>query len=121
VHATTTRPKITVTADGAGVVSHAGSGLRVDIAQVIPEGAWWVRVSLTGVGVVPRRCGRADWGVGVKARAERDRVSGRRAFEAGAPVGDDVQRGEGRWCGSWGSVGGVRSSVPACRRIGQAS
>ncbi len=34
MHATTTRPKITVTADGAGVVSHAGSRLLADIAQV---------------------------------------------------------------------------------------
>jgi hypothetical protein len=34
VHATTTRPKITVTADGDGVVSHAGSRLLADIAQV---------------------------------------------------------------------------------------
>lgn len=31
--ATTTRPKIIVTADGAGVVSHAGSRLLADIAD----------------------------------------------------------------------------------------
>jgi hypothetical protein len=33
VQATTTRPKITVTADGAGVVSHAGSRLLADLAD----------------------------------------------------------------------------------------
>jgi DDE family transposase len=39
VHLTTTRPKITVTADGAGVVSHAGSRLLADVAD---------RTTLTG-------------------------------------------------------------------------
>jgi hypothetical protein len=34
VQAPTTRPKITVTADGAGVVSHAGSRLLADLADV---------------------------------------------------------------------------------------
>jgi hypothetical protein len=33
VQATTTRPKITVTADGAGVVSHAGTRLLADLAD----------------------------------------------------------------------------------------
>jgi hypothetical protein len=33
VHPTTTRPKITVTTDGAGVVSHAGSRLLADVAD----------------------------------------------------------------------------------------
>ncbi len=33
MQATTTRPKITVTADGAGVVSHAGSRLLADLAD----------------------------------------------------------------------------------------
>lgn len=33
MQATTTRPKITVTADGAGVVSHAGSRLLADVAE----------------------------------------------------------------------------------------
>ena len=33
VQATTTRPRITVTADGAGVVSHAGSRLVADVAD----------------------------------------------------------------------------------------
>jgi hypothetical protein len=33
VHPTTTRPKITVTADGAGVVSHAGTRLLADLAD----------------------------------------------------------------------------------------
>jgi hypothetical protein len=33
VQATTTRPKITATADGAGVVSHAGSRLLADVAD----------------------------------------------------------------------------------------
>ncbi len=33
VQATTTRPKITVTADGAGVVSHAGTRLLADLAE----------------------------------------------------------------------------------------
>jgi hypothetical protein len=33
VHATTTRPKVTVTADGEGVVSHAGSRLLADVAD----------------------------------------------------------------------------------------
>jgi hypothetical protein len=33
VHPTTIRPKITVTADGAGVVSHAGSRLLADLAD----------------------------------------------------------------------------------------
>jgi hypothetical protein len=33
VQATTTRPKITVTADGEGVVSHAGSRLLADVAD----------------------------------------------------------------------------------------
>jgi hypothetical protein len=39
VQATTTRPKITVTADGEGVVSHAGSRLLADVAD---------RTTLTG-------------------------------------------------------------------------
>jgi hypothetical protein len=39
VQATTTRPKITVTADGQGVVSHAGSRLLADVAD---------RTTLTG-------------------------------------------------------------------------
>jgi hypothetical protein len=39
VQATTTRPKITVTADGAGVVSHVGSRLLADVAD---------RTTLTG-------------------------------------------------------------------------
>jgi hypothetical protein len=39
VQATTTRPKIAVTADGAGVVSHAGSRLLADLAD---------RMTLTG-------------------------------------------------------------------------
>jgi hypothetical protein len=39
VQATTTRPKIIVTADGAGVVSHAGSRLLADVAD---------RTTLTG-------------------------------------------------------------------------
>lgn len=39
MQATTTRPKITVTADGAGVVSHAGSRLLADVAD---------RTTLTG-------------------------------------------------------------------------
>jgi Transposase DDE domain group 1 len=34
VQATTTRPKITVTADGTGVVSHAGTRLLADLADV---------------------------------------------------------------------------------------
>jgi hypothetical protein len=34
VHATTTRPRITVSADGSGVVSHAGSRLLADLADV---------------------------------------------------------------------------------------
>ena len=34
MHATTTRPKITVTADGQGVVSHVGSRLLGDVAAV---------------------------------------------------------------------------------------
>ena len=34
MQATTTRPKITVTADGTGVVSHAGSRLLADLADV---------------------------------------------------------------------------------------
>jgi len=33
VQATTTRPKITATADGEGVVSHAGSRLLADVAD----------------------------------------------------------------------------------------
>ena len=33
MHPTTTRPKITVTADGAGVVSHAGARLLADLAD----------------------------------------------------------------------------------------
>ena len=33
MQATTTRPKITVTGDGAGVVSHAGSRLLADLAD----------------------------------------------------------------------------------------
>ena len=33
MQATTTRPTITVTADGAGVVSHAGSRLLADLAD----------------------------------------------------------------------------------------
>ena len=33
MQATTTRPKITATADGAGVVSHAGSRLLADVAD----------------------------------------------------------------------------------------
>ena len=33
MQATTTRPKITVTADGEGVVSHAGSRLLADVAD----------------------------------------------------------------------------------------
>jgi hypothetical protein len=33
VQATTTRPKIMVTADGAGVVSHAGTRLLADLAD----------------------------------------------------------------------------------------
>lgn len=33
MQATTTRPKITVTADGAGVVSHAGSRVLADLAD----------------------------------------------------------------------------------------
>jgi hypothetical protein len=33
VQVTTTRPKITATADGAGVVSHAGSRLLADVAD----------------------------------------------------------------------------------------
>ncbi len=33
MQATTTRPKITVTADGAGVVSHAGTRLLADLAD----------------------------------------------------------------------------------------
>jgi hypothetical protein len=32
VQATTTRPKIVVTADGAGVASHVGSRLLADVA-----------------------------------------------------------------------------------------
>jgi hypothetical protein len=39
VQATTTRPKITVTADGTGVVSHAGTRLLADLAD---------RTTLTG-------------------------------------------------------------------------
>ena len=39
MQATTTRPKITVTADGEGVVSHAGSRLLADVAD---------RTTLTG-------------------------------------------------------------------------
>jgi len=39
VQATTTRPKITATADGEGVVSHAGSRLLADVAD---------RTTLTG-------------------------------------------------------------------------
>ena len=39
MQATTTRPKITATADGVGVVSHAGSRLLADIAD---------RTTLTG-------------------------------------------------------------------------
>jgi len=33
VQATTTRPRITATTDGAGVVSHAGSRLLADVAD----------------------------------------------------------------------------------------
>ena len=33
MQATTTRPKITLTADGAGVVSHVGSRLLADVAD----------------------------------------------------------------------------------------
>ena len=33
MHPTTIRPKITVTADGAGVASHAGTRLLVDLAE----------------------------------------------------------------------------------------
>src|SRR4051812_21585130 len=39
VQATTTRPKVTATADGQGVVSHAGSRLLADVAD---------RTTLTG-------------------------------------------------------------------------
>jgi hypothetical protein len=39
VQATTTRPRVVVTADGAGVVSHAGSRLLADLAD---------RMTLTG-------------------------------------------------------------------------
>jgi hypothetical protein len=48
VHATTTRPKITVTADGHGVVSHAGSRLLADIAQVTGLDAGFDEVAACG-------------------------------------------------------------------------
>jgi hypothetical protein len=38
VQATTTRPRMTATADGEGVVSHAGSRLLADVADPPGEG-----------------------------------------------------------------------------------
>jgi hypothetical protein len=54
VHATTIRPKITLTADGGGVVSYAGSRLLADIARVSGLDAGFEAVAAAGVGVA--RC-----------------------------------------------------------------
>jgi hypothetical protein len=48
VHATTTRPKITVTADGVGVVSHAGSRLLAEVAAVTGLDAGFDQVAAAG-------------------------------------------------------------------------
>jgi hypothetical protein len=64
VHVTRTRPQVEVFADGAGVVSHAGSRLIADLADLggIPAG----RV---------RRL-RVSTGLGVAGAAWRDRGEG---------------------------------------------
>lgn len=46
---TTIRPKITVTADGAGVVSHAGTRLWADLADATLAGELSEADSLTGL------------------------------------------------------------------------
>jgi hypothetical protein len=52
VQPTTTRPKITVTADGAGVVSHAGTRLLADLADATTlTGELSEAASLTGLAI----------------------------------------------------------------------
>ena len=102
MQATTTRPKITATADGEGVVSHAGSRLLADVAD---------RTTLTGAAC--RGAGRAAQAAGPPrsgSGAGRHGGRGRRWCD------DDLRR-----CGAGGSgrvvrAGGVGLDVLAAAR-----